>query len=137
MRFCLPIFIAMLSLATIGCRETATKRFQEQELLSWRAYCTNDIHGAEAALEEYERLVRTEGRQFYQPGNWSNVLGLIQVRRSIIHSRRGDQTGAQRFMKEALVLMRADSNTNVTPQGLTAAVERLDRVGNARWRSSE
>jgi hypothetical protein len=122
--------LVLLGVVAGGCRDRAHD-FNEQQLLLWRAYCTNDIRGAEAALENYEELVRRSRSGYTSSVGWSNELGLIQARRSVIHSRLGDQNGAERLMEQALLLLRG---TNVTRERVIADIERLDTVGHVRWR---
>jgi hypothetical protein len=131
MRSWLPILLALAAVLVAGCRERAIRRYREEELLLWRAYCTNDLRGADAALMSWEELIR-RNRSMFPPAGWSNALGVTEARRSLIHDRLGDTNGAERFMGQALVLLR---ETNVTR--LVTIIQALDKTGDVRWRKTE
>jgi hypothetical protein len=133
-------FIAVLSLvfAGVSCCDQARKQFFAQRHDLFEQYRTNDIHGADAALAETERSDRGDGRIVFNTSmSMANELGFIEVRRSEIHSKLGDEAGAAQFMNQALVLLRQAGHTNITAESAIGFAKKFDQHLSPRWRQEQ
>jgi len=131
-------FFISIVLLGAGCndnREARCKDFDEKYAQLVRKYRGANIHDADAALEELDMLLRKDGQLTYTPIGLQHERGLVLARRSTIHSRLGDESGARKFMEQALPLLGTrESNTNVTPENVVATINKLEEKSPPKWR---
>lgn len=124
----------------VGCRDSTSRQtqFEKRYAELGRIYLSGDIHSADKALSDMERLVSIEGRTFFAPNGLRMELALLRARRSQLVERQGDHGTAQQLMGEALSLAhQAGKNTNGGTTELLEVINELDENRQIRWKQGQ